>query len=77
MAIDNKYGQISIPGVPDDEPVFVIRAQDETAIDTLGDYQDNAERAGASQQFVDGVADVIAGFRVWQDANHERVHTPD
>lgn len=40
MAIEKKYGKLDIPGIPDDEPVFVIRAQDAYALDTLRDYFD-------------------------------------
>lgn len=38
MAIDNKYGRIEIPGIPDDEPVFVLRAQDALAVPTICHY---------------------------------------
>lgn len=40
MAIEKKYGKLDIPGIPDDEPVFVLRAQDAYALDTLRDYFD-------------------------------------
>ena len=28
MAISTKYGKIDIPNIADDEPIFVLRAQD-------------------------------------------------
>jgi hypothetical protein len=31
MAVSGKYGRISIPKVGDDEPVFILRAQDRLA----------------------------------------------
>lgn len=38
MALDSKYGQVTVPGIPDDEPIFILRAQDATAISTIEDY---------------------------------------
>ena len=31
MAIENKYGELVIDGIPVDEPVFLLRSQDATA----------------------------------------------
>ena len=31
MAVSTKYGKLSIPKVGDDEPVFILRAQDKLA----------------------------------------------
>ncbi|HYA03255.1 MAG TPA: hypothetical protein VEI04_09080 [Syntrophobacteria bacterium] len=31
MAVSGKYGKISIPKIGDDEPVFILRAQDRLA----------------------------------------------
>lgn len=31
MAVSGKYGQVDIPGIGKDEPVFILRAQDRLA----------------------------------------------
>lgn len=28
MAIEQKYGNINVPGIPENEPIFIFRAQD-------------------------------------------------
>jgi len=41
MPVDPKYGKVSLekrPDVPDDEPVFVLRAQDVLASSIVEDY---------------------------------------
>lgn len=40
MAFDSKYGEVDIKGVPDDEPVFILRGQDLTATVALQMYSD-------------------------------------
>lgn len=39
MAKDNKYGKIEIPGIPENENVFILREQDVFAIPTLRFYE--------------------------------------
>jgi hypothetical protein len=39
MAISGKYGKIDIPGIRDDEPVFILRAQDVLAAGTIEIYR--------------------------------------
>lgn len=75
MAIDNKYGKITFekePGtpIPDDEPIFVLRAQDEEAPETIIDYAKKCERAGSPQEHVNAVMEVYDTFMDWQ-----RTHT--
>lgn len=38
MAREQKYGEIEIPNVPADEPVFIFRAQDLLALPAIGFY---------------------------------------
>lgn len=38
MAHDAKYGPITIPGIPDDEPVFILRARDTFSAGLLMEY---------------------------------------
>jgi len=46
MAITEKYGVINIPGVPQDEPVFILRGQDAAAAEALLHYAEIAHRVG-------------------------------
>jgi hypothetical protein len=77
MASDRKYGQIEIPGIPDDEPVFVLRAQDKVAYTAISVYQGLAREAGATRAFTEGVAEVMREFTEWREANRNKVKTPD
>lgn len=38
MAIEKKYGTLDIPGIPADEPIFILRAQDNLALSLLREY---------------------------------------
>lgn len=77
MAVDTKYGDIDIEGIPDDEPVFVIRAKDEVSVQTLNQYADNATRNGSPSEHHASVRRRAAEFQEWQDANPDLVKTPD
>ena len=46
MAVDKKYGNIRIHGIPEDEPVFVFRAQDIFVPLVLAYYRDLREALG-------------------------------
>jgi hypothetical protein len=64
MAISGKYGTLTIPNIPDDEPVFVLRAQDRLAQGTVEIYKVIAEQHDAAL-----AADLdkeIERFRNWQ-----------
>ena len=39
MALSGKYGRVDIPRIGDDEPVFILRAQDALAEPTIGMYK--------------------------------------
>ena len=39
MAVSGKYGQVNIPKVGADEPVFILRAQDKLAVAALEMYR--------------------------------------
>jgi hypothetical protein len=39
MAVSSKYGKVNIPKIKDDEPVFILRAQDKLAESTIGMYK--------------------------------------
>lgn len=64
MAISGKYGQIEIPRIEKDEPVFILRAQDKLAVTGIILYQALAEsyEAGVTQD----LAAEIERFRNWK-----------
>ena len=64
MAASGKYGKINIPRIQDDEPVFIIRAQDKLAEAAIGMYQLLVASHGAGA--ADGVLKEIDRFRKWK-----------
>lgn len=64
------YNRIQDPAgkIADDEPVFLIRAQDDRMITMLRAYARLAERDG-DQDMVDAVEEHIKLTRGWQVAN--------
>lgn len=63
MAISTKYGKISIPGIADDEPVFILRSQDRLAEHAIEMYRALAASHGAA--VVEKIEAAIADFRSW------------
>jgi hypothetical protein len=66
MALSGKYGRLDIPRIGEDEPVFILRAQDKLAEPAIEIYRLLAASHGSK------VADVlekeIGRFRQWQGA---------
>jgi hypothetical protein len=77
VAQDNKYGKVDIPGIPDDEPVFIIRGKDEAAPEAVHAYGDEATNIGASDEFVESVHKRAHEIHQWQLANGDLVKIPD
>lgn len=77
--LDVKYGEVTVEhnGFLAGEPVFVLRAKDAAAIDTLEAYRQAAGGIGAQQAHLDAVNEVIRTFRAWQAENEDRVRVPD
>jgi hypothetical protein len=73
MAQAGKYGELGIEHIPDDEPVFVIRAQDKLALPTLDRYMDLAEDAGAEDSFLDHLDRVRGDIKIWQRQNETKI----
>jgi len=63
MAISGKYGKIDIPSIGEDEPVFVLRAQDRLAAPTVELYCILAASHGA--EIVEKLPDEIEKLRAW------------
>jgi hypothetical protein len=63
MAVSGKYGKIDIPKIGNDEPVFILRAQDKLAEAAMVMYQALAASHGA--EVAKGVEAEIDLFRKW------------
>ncbi len=66
MAISTKYGKVNIPRIGDNEPVFILRAQDMLAEATIGMYKLLAATHGS--KLVASLDREIESFRKWQGA---------
>lgn len=63
MAISGKYGKINIPKIGEDEPVFILRAQDKLAATTIEIYKLLASSHGAI--LADQLQKEIDVFKKW------------
>lgn len=63
MALSGKYGKLDIPRVGDEEPVFILRAQDKLAEPTIEMYRLLA--ASHDSQIAGAVQKEVERFRQW------------
>jgi len=63
VAVSGKYGRLSITNIPDDEPVFILRAQDQLADTAIGIYRLLAASHGC--QIADSVQKEVEEFQQW------------
>lgn len=63
MAVSEKYGKVSIPNVGNDEPVFILRAQDRLALPAIEIYKLLAESSDAD--VASRLEGQIEAFRHW------------
>lgn len=75
MAFDSKYGQIitSSGQIPDDEPVFLFRAQDQLLPKVLMVYAEMCENAGSPPEHVSRIRQQELAVRTWQAKHHTQV----
>ena len=64
MASSGKYGKLHIPKIGEEEPVFILRAQDQLAVYAIEMYQLLAASHGSST--AQSLADEITTFRHWR-----------
>lgn len=65
MAIENKYGDVQVMGIPTDEPIFIFRAQDCFAGIILRLYQVMVRAAGR-KEMAEKIDLSIARFDAWE-----------
>ncbi len=63
MAISGKYGNLSIPKVGADEPVFILRAQDKLAETAIEMYR--ALAASHGRPLANSLQKEIEAFKRW------------
>ena len=63
MAVSTKYGKVNIPKIGDDEPVFILRAQDKLAETAIGMYKLLAASHGS--KLADSLDREIKSFQRW------------
>lgn len=68
------YNRVSQQPIPDQEPVFVLRAQDKLALQTLQAYRSMSESAGVDCTSID---ERIAAFKAFAAEHGERMKYPD
>jgi hypothetical protein len=64
MALSTKYGKVNIPNLGEDEPVFILRAQDELALPAIEMYRMIAVARGAP--IAVGMNNEMDKFRKWK-----------
>lgn len=65
------YAPIQDPredGIPDDEPVFLLRGQDRHAPATLRYWADRVEQAGGDPSLAAGAREQAERMQAWQDS---------
>jgi hypothetical protein len=79
MAYESKYGRITTErgSLGEDEPAFLIRAQDRLACPAVSAYHELCKRAGSPQEHLDGIERAYTAIADWQEAHPYLVHTPD
>lgn len=73
-----KYATIkALLDIPEDEPIFILRAQDYTAVDAIDHYTKVNERPGNDASWLDQMRRVKDSFVDWAIKNSDKVKFPD
>lgn len=78
----DKYGQVYVERVGNtgfsdpEEPVALIRAQDDLALKVMVLYLQLSAAGGVPQEQFESVARQVHCFTNWQEANRDKVRTP-
>ena len=59
------------------EPVFVLRAEDNAAVDALWSYVVSCRKIGAGEEHIKEVRNVLYEFELWRQANPALCKVPD
>lgn len=72
----NKRIQDSAGIIPDDEPVFLLRAQDNLAPNILREYAVRVNKKG-NREMADRVWEHAAAMEKWRGDNQDKIKNPD
>lgn len=73
----DKYPEIKrLLDIPEDEPIFILRAQDQIANLAIIDYISRCKGI-CSKMFIGDVSDVAMAFSSWRVRNPGKVKVPD
>ena len=67
--MDRKYGYIKLGTMGEDEPVFILRAQDRLMPHVLAHYIELCTEAGPPEHHIEGIRAVAGDVERWQ-ADH-------
>lgn len=73
MAKELKFGIVNARGIPEDEPIFILRAQDRAALQTLTMYEQACLGLSCDREHIEGVRAVRKMFANWQAENPTKV----
>lgn len=73
MGVSKRFGRITteLEQIPDDEPVFLIRASDQGSIAGLDAYLVLCSSLGDEQERLDNIQQAREFFRAWQNENRD------
>ena len=83
--IDGKYGVLpngylinveTDEYIPDDEPVFLLRARDLTAMSLLEHYRHGCAQVGSPQSHIDAIDDIREAFGRFRREQPHRLKVP-
>jgi len=79
MAIDNKYGRVTLENgtVGEDEPVFVFRAQDAMLLKVLAYYHFICMKEGSPRRHLDKILDGRDQIAEWQKDSENFTKIPE
>jgi hypothetical protein len=74
--VDDKIVNPAGDPIPDDEPLFLLRARDHLAIDTLLAYRALSIRDNCTDYHLDGISDALHRFQEFKREHPERMKQP-
>lgn len=77
MAHSVKYGRLDIAGIPDDEPVFVLRASDTVALAAITNYREMCMLVNCNVAHTDAIQQFLSDFEDWRSAHKSDIGDPD
>lgn len=78
MAVDGKYGRVTFEKephtpIPDDEPVFIFRAQDDLAAQVILFYGRLCAKEGSPDSHTDAIMEAYDRFVEWKEDHATKI----